>query len=173
MCLGARMFERFELDLDAYHRSAQTGPCFICQIVARNSDCPAHIVFEDAVAIAFLDRYPPLYGHTLIAPRQHREQVTGDFTLEEYLDLQRRVYAVADAVQRETGAERIYLYSFGSNQGYSHLHWHVAPLPPGVPYRQQQIAAIRQDPLRIPEKDRASLAARIQRRIEERKLTSA
>ena len=167
------MFERFELDLDAYHHRAQTGPCFICEIVARNPDHPAHIVYEDAVAIAFLDRYPPLYGHTLIAPRQHKEQVTGDFTLEEYLDLQRRVYAVADAVQQEVGAERIYLYSFGSNQGYSHVHWHVAPLPPGVPYRQQQIAAIRQDPLRIPEEERASLAARIHRRIKRQQLTSS
>ena len=167
------MFERFALDLDAYHDRAQSGPCFICEIVARNPDYPAHIVYEDAVAIAFLDRYPPLYGHTLIAPRQHREQVTGDFTLEEYLDLQRRVYAVADAVQQEVGAERIYLYSFGSNQGYSHVHWHVAPLPPGVPYHQQQIAAIGQDPLRIPGEERVSLAARIHRRIKGLQLTGA
>jgi hypothetical protein len=68
---GDDMFERFELDLDAYHHTAQTGPCFICEIVAQNPDYPAHIVYEDAVAIAFLDKYPPLYGHTLIAPRQH------------------------------------------------------------------------------------------------------
>jgi diadenosine tetraphosphate (Ap4A) HIT family hydrolase len=168
--MGTTMVERFNLDLDAYHRSVQTGPCFICQIVARNPEYPAHIVYEDTVAIAFLDRYPPLYGHTLVAPCRHREQVTGDFTLEEYLDLQRRVYAVADAVQREVDAERIYLYSFGSNQGVSHVHWHVAPLPAGVPYRQQQIAAIRQDPLIIAEQDRASLAARIHRRIERRQL---
>jgi diadenosine tetraphosphate (Ap4A) HIT family hydrolase len=161
------MFERFELDAEAYHHRAQTGPCFICEIVARNPDYPAHIVFEDAVAIAFLDKYPPLYGHTLIAPREHREQVTADFTLEEYLDLQRRVYVVANAVQREVGAERIYLYAFGSNQGHSHVHWHVGPLPPGVPYDQQQLAAIRQDPLRIPEAESASLAARLCRRIKE------
>jgi diadenosine tetraphosphate (Ap4A) HIT family hydrolase len=159
------MFKRFELDMEAYHHRAQTGPCFICEIVARNPDYPAHVVYEDAVAIAFLDKYPPLYGHTLIAPHEHREQVTGDFSLEEYLDLQRRVYVVADAVRQEVGAERIYLYAFGSNQGYSHVHWHVAPLPPGVPYDQQQIAAIRQDPLRVPEAENASLAARIRRRI--------
>ena len=162
------MFERFKLDPDAYHHTAQTGPCFICEIVARNPDYPAHVIYEDDVAIAFLDKYPPLYGHTLVAPREHREQVTADFTSEEYLDLQRRVHSVAEAVRQEVGAERVYLYTFGSNQGYSHVHWHVAPLPPGVPYRQQQIAATRQDPLRIPEDERASLAARIRRRIRSR-----
>jgi diadenosine tetraphosphate (Ap4A) HIT family hydrolase len=135
--------------------------------VARNPEYPTHIVYEDDVAIAFLDKYPSLYGHTLVAPREHREQVTGDFTTEEYLDLQRRVHRVAEAIRREVGAERVYLYSFGSNQGNSHVHWHIAPLPPGVPYRQQQLAAIRQDPLRILEEDRASLAARIRQRMEE------
>jgi diadenosine tetraphosphate (Ap4A) HIT family hydrolase len=135
--------------------------------VARNPEYPTHIVYEDDVAIAFLDKYPSLYGHTLVAPREHREQVTGDFTTEEYLDLQRRVHRVAQAIRREVGAERVYLYSFGSNQGNSHVHWHIAPLPPGVPYRQQQLAAIRQDPLRILEEDRASLAARIRQRMEE------
>jgi histidine triad (HIT) family protein/ATP adenylyltransferase len=34
------------------------------------------------------------------------------------------------------------LRSLGSKQGNSHLHWHVAPLPPGVPYAQQQFHAL-------------------------------
>jgi diadenosine tetraphosphate (Ap4A) HIT family hydrolase len=136
--------------------------------VARNPDYPAHVLFEDAVAIAFLDKYPPLYGHTLVAPREHIEQVTAGFALEGYLALQERVYLVAEAVRQEVAAERVYLYSFGSNQGNAHVHWHVAPLPPGVPYRQQQLVAIRQDPLRIPEGERAALASRIRRRLESR-----
>lgn len=161
------MFERFKMDADAYHRQAQTGPCFICQIVARNPEYPAHIVYEDEVAIAILDKYPQLYGLTLVAPREHREQVTADLTLQEYLDLQQRVYRVAEAVRLEVGAERMYIYTFGSNQGNAHVHWLVAPLPPGVPYRQQQTVALRQDPLNIPEEERAALAARLRRRIHE------
>jgi diadenosine tetraphosphate (Ap4A) HIT family hydrolase len=51
--------------------------------------------------------------------------------------------AVAEAVRQEVGAERVYLLSFGSNQGHSHVHWHVAPLPSGVPYREQQQAVFR------------------------------
>jgi len=32
--------------------------------------------------------------------------------------------------------------SLGSNQGNAHAHWHVAPLPPGVPYDRQQHRAL-------------------------------
>lgn len=162
-----KTFERYKIDVEAYHHRAQTGPCFICEIVARNPDYPAHIVYEDDTAIAFLDKYPHLYGWTLVAPREHREQVTSDFTVEEYLDLQRVIYRVSEAVRQEVGAERMYLLSLGSNQGYSHVHWHIAPLPPGVPYIEQQIAVFRLGSLKIPEEERASLATRIRQRMEQ------
>jgi diadenosine tetraphosphate (Ap4A) HIT family hydrolase len=160
------MYERYYLDSEAYHRRAQTGPCFICEIVAENPDFPAHVVYQDNVVVAFLDRYPKMYGYTLVAPLEHREQVTGDFTIDEYLDLQRAVYRVTEAVRQELGAERVYLLSLGSKQGYSHVHWHIAPLPPGVAYEEQQLAALREGVLRIPEPENAYLAMRIRRRME-------
>jgi diadenosine tetraphosphate (Ap4A) HIT family hydrolase len=159
------MFERYQMDSEAYDRRAQTQPCFICKIIAGKSNYPEHILYQDEVAIAFLDKYPRLYGYTLVAPLRHREQASGDFSLDEYLELQRRVYWVAEAVRQEVGAERVYFLSLGSNQGNSHVHWHIAPFPPGVAYRQQQLAAIMQDPLRIPEEEQAGLAARLQRRV--------
>ena len=107
-------------------------------------------------------------GYTLVAPKEHREQVTGDFTMEEYLGLQRLVYRVAEAVREEVGAERMYLYTFGSNQGGAHVHWHVVPLPPGVPYEDQQgaWASWGKGVLKIPQDEMASLAGRIARRVE-------
>jgi diadenosine tetraphosphate (Ap4A) HIT family hydrolase len=32
----------------------------------------------------------------------------------------------------------MYIFTFGSNEGNPHVHWHVVPLPPGVPYEDQQ-----------------------------------
>lgn len=163
------MYERYQIDWEdweAYHQRAQTGPCFICRIIARDPDFPADIIYEDDISIVFLDKYPRVVGYTLVAPRRHREQVTGDFTLAEYLDLQRMVYRVTEAVRQETGAERVYLLSLGSNQGNAHVHWHIVPLPPGVPYDEQQLAVYRQGILRIPEEDRVFLAGRIRERIE-------
>jgi diadenosine tetraphosphate (Ap4A) HIT family hydrolase len=88
--------------------------------------------------------------------------------MEEYIDLQRFVYRVTEAVREEVGTERMYIYSFGSNQGNSHVHWHVVPLAPGVPYDEQQgaWASWSKGVLRIPKEEMASLAERIGQRVE-------
>ena len=164
------MFERYQPDLDAYVRRVRTGPCFICAIVSRDPDFPDHhIVYEDEGTIVFLTMHPTQYGYTLVAPKEHREQVAGDFTAEEYLGLQRIVHSVAEAVREEVGAERVYILSLGSNQGNAHVHWHVVPLPPGTPYEEQQFAALMLETtgaLKIPEGEKAALAVRIGQRME-------
>jgi diadenosine tetraphosphate (Ap4A) HIT family hydrolase len=102
------MFERYQPDLDAYVRRVRTGPCFVCAILARDPEFPDHhIIYEDEDAIVFLAMNPTQYGYTLVAPKKHKEQVTGDFTVEEYLGLQRVVHRVAEAVREEVGAERM------------------------------------------------------------------
>jgi diadenosine tetraphosphate (Ap4A) HIT family hydrolase len=88
--------------------------------------------------------------------------------MEEYLDLQRLLYRVSEVVREEVGAERMYLYTFGSNQGNAHVHWHVVPLPPGVPYEEQQgaWASWSKGVLKIPQEEMAWLAKRIAERLE-------
>jgi diadenosine tetraphosphate (Ap4A) HIT family hydrolase len=154
-------------DWQEFHHRAQTGPCFICEIIAGNPNYPSNILYEDETAIAFLDKYPTLLGRTLVAPRQHREHVTGDFSIQEYLELQRRVFLIAEAIRQELGAERIYMMTFGSQQGNSHVHWHIAPLPPGVPYEKQQLYAVssRDGIFKMADAEWVELANRIRHRI--------
>lgn len=65
-----------------------------------------------------------------------------------------------------TPTERLYVYSFGSNQGVAHVHWHVAPLPPGVPFREQQFAAVdKPEYLKIPQAELEELAREIGARM--------
>ena len=163
-----KQFECYYPDMDVLHHGFRTQPCFVCRILAGNNERPQHFVYEDDKAIAFLDAFPRAYGYTLVAPKEHREQVTTDFTVERYLSLQQLVYRVTGAVREEVGAERMYLFTFGSNQGNSHVHWHVVPLPPGVPYEEQQGAwtSWSRGVLKIPEEEMASLAARIGARME-------
>jgi diadenosine tetraphosphate (Ap4A) HIT family hydrolase len=163
-----KRFERYHPDMDAMHHGFRTQPCFICRMVQGDVRFPENIIYEDDRALVFLDGYPRAYGYTLVAPKEHREQVTGDFSIAEYLDLQRLLYRVSEAVREEVGAERMYLYTFGSNQGNAHLHWHVVPLPPGVPYDEQQgaWATWSKGALRIPQEEMASLAEGIGRRVE-------
>jgi len=59
-----------------------------------------------------------------------------------FLRLQAVVHRVATAIAAAVPAERMYLLSLGSQQGNAHLHFHIAPLPPGVPYEQQQFYAL-------------------------------
>jgi hypothetical protein len=65
--------------------------------------------------------------------------------------------------------------SLGSQQGNRHVHWHVAPLPPGVPYEYQQLAAFSwgRGVLDLPEHELAALAQRIGRQIERMRQSEA
>ena len=154
--------------MEAMHHGFRTEPCFVCRMAAGDIRLPENIVYEDDQTLVFLDGYPRAYGYTLVASKEHREQVTGDFTMEEYLRLQRLLYRVTEAVSEEVGAERMYIFTFGSNEGNSHVHWHVVPLPPGVPYEDQQgaWASWSMGVLKIPQEEMASLAGRIGRRVE-------
>jgi ATP adenylyltransferase len=156
-------YPKVPFDVVSYDRRNRDGPCFICEIVAGNPEFHHHIVYETETAIVFLNKYPTLYGYVLDAPREHREQVTRDFTAEEYLELQRLIYKVADAIQAEVPTERLYLLSLGSQQGNRHVHWHLAPLPPGVPYDAQQGNALStaNGILQIPDDDLRTLAERL------------
>jgi len=162
------MFQRQPMDMEAYQRRVRTGPCFICEIVAGNPEYPHHIVYEDDDAIVFLNKYPTLYGYTLVAPREHREQATSDFTIDAYLALQRIVYRVAEALRQVVPTERVYILTLGSQQGNRHVHWHIVPLPPGVPYEQQQVEALRMDKgvLKLSDQEMTSLALRIRQEME-------
>ena len=156
------MSDRKTFDLDSYIEHIQNNPCFICEMIAGRLN-GNHVIYQNDEFIAFLNKYPTLYGYTLVAPIVHKEQVTGDFTVDEYLSLQRAVYRVGEAVRRTTGAERVYILSLGSQQGNRHVHWHIAPLPKGVPFKEQQLESLSMEKgyLHIPDPEMAMLAERI------------
>ena len=78
----------------------------------------------------------------MVAPRAHREEATSDFELEEYLELQAVVHRIGEAIRAVVPTE--------------------SPLPPGVPFDQQQFAALdRSDRLDLSEAELAGLAERL------------
>lgn len=160
------MKDRQPFDLDAYIERIQSSPCFICEMVAGRLH-GNHIIQQSVDFIIFLNKYPMLYGYTLVAPARHKEQVTGNFSLDEYLGLQRIVYRTAEAVRKSVDAERVYILSLGSQQGNSHVHWHIAPLPYGVPFNEQQLEALRVENgiLNLANEDMESLAQRIRENL--------
>jgi histidine triad (HIT) family protein/ATP adenylyltransferase len=77
------------------------------------------------------------------------------------------VRRVAGAVSEVVPTERMYSLSLGSKQGNAHLHWHVAPLPPGVPYGRQQYYALMTENgvLDVDDGSQAALARDIKNRL--------
>jgi diadenosine tetraphosphate (Ap4A) HIT family hydrolase len=157
---------KIALDIERYAEQVRAdsrgGACFICSIIAGERDDHA-VIYRDEICIAFLSRFPTLLGYSLLAPLEHRTAVVGDFTEDEYVALQRRVHRLGTALAAVVPTERLYVVSLGSHEGNSHVHWHVAPLPPGVPYEDQQYAALMHENgyLDVPLDEQITLAQRI------------
>jgi diadenosine tetraphosphate (Ap4A) HIT family hydrolase len=160
---------RIPFDIAEYEHRTRNGPCFICGLANGDPEYLPYnpMIYEDADVLIFLNRYPTLRGYTLVCPRRHVERVVGDLLQPEYLQLQDWIYRVGAALQEVVPTERLYVLSLGSQQGNRHVHWHVAPLPPGVPYADQQLAALRMSRgiLDIPPDDMLRLASDIRARL--------
>jgi histidine triad (HIT) family protein/ATP adenylyltransferase len=157
------------MDLAAYEQRIRNGRCFVCGVVRGDPDYNhEQVVFEDDAHIAFLDRYPTLYGKVLVAPKTHIEQVVRELSREAFLELLAVVHRVARAVEQVVASERTYLLSLGSQQGNAHVHWHIAPLPPGIPFERQQFHALMLDNGVIPwsATQAAALAAKLRAVLE-------
>jgi diadenosine tetraphosphate (Ap4A) HIT family hydrolase len=156
--MGARMAE---FDLATYVERSRQGPCFVCAHLDGHPEYSHERLFIDDDVVAFLSRYPTLLGYTIVAPRAHVVDVTGNRKLfRRVVDV---VHDVAEALKATLPTERVYLMSLGSHQGNAHVHWHVAPLPPGVPYERQQIHAVMAENgvLEVTPEEQATLVTRL------------
>ncbi len=156
--------QRVPFDREGYERRARSGTCFVCAIVRGDPEYPAHVIWRDEHHIAFLNRWPTLRGYSLLAPVEHREDVVRDVGLDEHLRLQAVLHRLGRAIEAVVPTERLYVLSLGSRQGNSHVHWHLAPLPPGTPYGEQQYAALdaeRAGVLSLSDREQTDLAVSI------------
>lgn len=160
--VGRKLF-----DLEAYEARARLGPCFVCACLKGEPGYDHELVYEDADHVAFLDRWPTLPGKVLVAPKAHVEDVVSGFSDDGYSRMMQAVRRVALAVEEVLAPERVYLLSLGSRQGNPHVHWHVAALPPGTPYEQQQFHALMTEHgvADVAPAETARIAAELRRRL--------
>lgn len=101
--------------------------CIFCDIVSRKVH--AHIVYENARIIVFLDKYPIDDGHTLIVPKKHYERIT-DMPDEDIAAVFTAVPPVARSVMAAVNAVA---FNVAQNNGREamqivpHMHVHVIP----------------------------------------------
>ena len=97
-------------------------------------DMPATKVYEDEVALAFMDIMPRADGHVLVIPKVPARGIL-DMPAEALGPYMERVQKVAAAVKVGMGADGLTLQQFNETSGGQvvfHIHFHVLPRWEGV-----------------------------------------
>lgn len=99
--------------------------CTFCEIVSR--EIFSHIVFEDEVSLAFLDKRPLFPGHCLLVPKKHISTLVDlDASLVEQIFLNTRM--LAKAVEETMRAQGTFVAINNKvSQSIPHLHIHIVP----------------------------------------------
>lgn len=103
--------------------------CVFCDILEKR--LPAHVVLDDDVVLAFLDRTPLFHGHVLVIPRTH--VVTLPELAPELLGaFFQRVQLLAAVIPKALGAQGTFVANNNVvSQSVAHLHVHVVPRTKG------------------------------------------
>ncbi len=100
-------------------------PCPFCEVIAGRAD--GHVVLDDEVAVAFLDRRPVFKGHVLVVPRRHVVTLP-DLDPGDVDGLFRRVQLIAAAMPDALGCDGTFVaINNVVSQSVAHLHVHVVP----------------------------------------------
>ena len=100
-------------------------------------EMPCHKIFEDEVALAFMDVMPRVEGHTLVISK-HPARGLLDIPPEVLSALMPRVQRVGAALVDVLQADGLSLQQFNEtagDQSVFHLHFHLLPRHHGVAVR--------------------------------------
>lgn len=113
-------------------------------------EMPATRVYEDDVALAFMDIMPRADGHTLVIPKAPARNLF-DIAPDVLAGLIQRVQKVAVAAKAGMGAEGVSIQQFNEQAGGQvvfHIHFHILPRwagvalrPPGIMGDRAQVEA--------------------------------
>lgn len=101
--------------------------CIFCKII--NGEIPSAKVYEDEHVYAFLDISQVTKGHTLIIPKEHKENVF-ELTSDQAARLFEVVPKIAQAIKKEFQVEGLnILNNNGAVAGQTVFHSHIHLLP--------------------------------------------
>lgn len=93
-------------------------------------EMPSVKVYEDDVALAFMDVFPQSEGHTLVIPKHVEARNFLDMPTEKLGAYMARVQAVAQAVEKALQPDGVVVTQFNgapAGQTVFHLHFHIIP----------------------------------------------
>ena len=100
-------------------------------------EMPCHKVFEDDVALAFMDIFPRADGHALVIPKTPARGLL-DMPPDALGPYMARVQKVAAAAKSGMNADGLTIQQFNESAGGQvvfHLHFHILPRREGVALR--------------------------------------
>jgi len=100
-------------------------------------EAPAHLVYEDAHSVAFMDLMPQVEGHTLVVPRAAAVDLF-DIEPDSLAHVIRATQHVARGVRRAFDAHGVMIAQLSgaaAGQTVFHLHFHILPRNHGVEFR--------------------------------------
>lgn len=101
--------------------------CIFCKII--DGTIPSAKIYEDEHVYAFMDIMPLTKGHTLIIPKNHKENVY-DLSEEEASNLFKVVPKIASALKDTYGPIGMNLINNnGAHAGQSVFHFHLHFIP--------------------------------------------
>jgi len=105
--------------------------CIFCKIVSR--EIPSYKVHEDENVLAFLDIAPVNYGHTLVIPKKHFENMeeVDVKTLEQVIMAVKKIGASVKSGLGVAGYNLCVNNGKVSGQVVPHLHFHIIPRTAG------------------------------------------
>lgn len=107
--------------------------CVFCAIAA--GEIPCFKVYEDELALAYLDINPFSEGHTLVIPKAHTTGLL-DTPEETLAALLARVKKVAAHLKSALGCDGFHILQnngAAAGQTVGHIHFHIVPRREGDP----------------------------------------
>jgi len=93
-------------------------------------EIPCVKVYEDDVALAFMDVFPQSEGHTLVIPKDVEARNFLEMPSDKLGEYMRRVQTVAKAVEQGLSPDGLVVTQFNgapAGQTVYHLHFHIIP----------------------------------------------
>ena len=126
--------------------------CIFCKIAKK--EIPAHVIWENAEFMAFLDLYPPVPGATVVIPKEHHDSYIKNANPEVTASLMKAVKQVMDLLDTKLeGNLRTKLILEGME--VPHLHAKLWPMYKGVREEIPDEPASQEDLSKMAEKIRS------------------
>lgn len=101
--------------------------CVFCEIIQKN--IPSYIVYEDVEILAILPKDMEVFGHTLVIPKQHYENIydIDPSTLEKLITTVKNLAVQYQETIGATGINILHASGKDANQSVFHFHFHIIP----------------------------------------------